>query len=476
MTKHSRFFLFLSLAVIFLVAAPLTVFYSLGWRFDWKGKKIIQPGVFYFKVWPKSSQIYINGELIKKTDFFFGSTMVENLMPQKYQVEIKKDGFLPWQKTLEINERVVTDAKNIILVPEKVNFNVLAKNIGKLYLSPDKKKIVAEEKIIPDTENNKTASWEIKIIDSENNLKSRLLGEKDVFKEGADLLDFKMSPDSQTILLKLKTKEKTPKTRYYLAELSKNPLVFDRLDYLNENTKEVDFNPLSTEKLLFLESGDLKEANLFSGQTSLALGDKIITFLWEGNNLYAISESGTLFRANSSFSQIEKLNTTPFSVKKDASYQIIASDSGIFLKENDTLYKFSEDKKGFESFSESLKDAVFSQDSRKMAYYTDYEIKILFLKESFDQPYRQQNSQIFLTRFSEKIGQVFWLTNHYLLFSVGNKIKIAEIDDRDKINIFDIAEFEKPEIIFSQNLKKLFILTGGNFSVSDRLAPQMTIF
>lgn len=104
MTKKARIILFSSLVILFLIVAPVTILYSLGWRFNWETKKIIQPGVFYFKIWPKNSQIYLNTELKKKTDFFFGSALIENLVSEKYTVEIRKQGFHKWKKTLEIKK------------------------------------------------------------------------------------------------------------------------------------------------------------------------------------------------------------------------------------------------------------------------------------------------------------------------------------------------------------------------------------
>jgi len=64
---------------------------------------------------------------------------------------------------------------------------------------------------------------------------------------------------------------------------------------------------------------------------------------------------------------------------------------------------------------------------------------------------------LFLTRFSEKIGRIFWLTNDYLIFNVGDKIKIAEIDSRDQLNVIDLAEFNSPQIFWSQKDGKLYV-------------------
>mgnify|MGYP001608658254 CR=1 FL=1 len=100
MTRRTRTILFLTLLALFLIVAPATVFYSLGWRIDWKTQKITRPGLFYFKIWPKGGKVYINGQLKKKTDLFFGSALIENLMQKKYDVEITKEGFQPWNKKL----------------------------------------------------------------------------------------------------------------------------------------------------------------------------------------------------------------------------------------------------------------------------------------------------------------------------------------------------------------------------------------
>ena len=78
---------------------------------------------------------------------------------------------------------------------------------------------------------------------------------------------------------------------------------------------------------------------------------------------------------------------------------------------------------------------------------------------------------MFLTRFSEKIGSIFWLNDHYLIFNIGNKIKISEIDSRDGLNIIDLAEFENPKIIWDREAKKLYVLSEEKMHVLENLLP-----
>ena len=167
------------------------------------------------------------------------------------------------------------------------------------------------------------------------------------------------------------------------------------------------------------------------------------------------------------------------------------------MSDGQKLFLFNPDSSSFEGFFETSNTPKLSPDFKKAAYYSNYEIWLLFLKAELGQPQKEAGQQVFIARFSEKIDEVFWLTAHYLVFNSGGKInefdsaasasaakinkfdsaasaakiKIAEIDDRDVINIIDLANFESPKIFWSQNYKKLFILSLGNLYSSKELVP-----
>jgi len=72
MTRKTRKILFFVFFLIFLLGAPLIILYYQGYRFDLEKKSLTQTGGLFLKVTPKQAEIYIDGELVKKTDFFFG--------------------------------------------------------------------------------------------------------------------------------------------------------------------------------------------------------------------------------------------------------------------------------------------------------------------------------------------------------------------------------------------------------------------
>ncbi len=192
--------------------------------------------------------------------------------------------------------------------------------------------------------------------------------------------------------------------------------------------------------------------------------DTVTSQVFNGENYY-LDNSGHLFKNG------EKLTEKPFPIKAETEYKLNIFPENIFLRENKTLYLFSPNSKSFEKFFENASLLKISPDNKKMVLISDYEIWILFLKEITSQPQRKAGEQLFLVRLSEKIGDCFWLNSDYLIFNAANKIKIAEIDDRDKTNIADVAEFESPEIFWNQVDKKLYILSGENLSQSGKLLP-----
>lgn len=325
MTRKTRAILFFILLILFLLTAPSTLLYSWGWRLDFSppggGIKITQTGGFYFKVWPKSSQIVIDGKPSKRTDFFFGAAYLDNLLPKKYEVEIQKEGYHSWKKILEVKEAQVTDSKNVVLLPQAPKFAALSQNVEEFFVSPDQKKMILKE-----TEGKE---WSLKLLELDKNIKSHL-------------------------------------------------------------ARELDLSTSSVAEFV------------------------------------------------DSFFEVEEKEPTEAVAKEP---------------------------------EEEMPEGEFSPDKKKLVYLSNSEVWVLFLKDELGQPQKRAGERLLVARFSEKISQVFWLTNHYLIFTTGDKIKIAEIDDRDGINIIDFAEFKSPQIFFNQTDKKLYVLSEGNLYTSEKLLP-----
>ena len=378
MTKKTRKILFFGCAILFVLFAPLAIIYSQGYRINFspgEGEKIItQTGGLFLKIQPRQAKVYIDGKLKENTDFFFGSLLVENLLPGKYVIEVKKEGYSSWQKTLEIKEKTVTEAKDIVLFPENPGIETLAENIQDFWFSPDQKKLIFKE------EDEK--GWFLTLYEPEKNLKSQLIKKSDISTKEVKLLDITFSKDSKEITIQ--------------TEISKVKRYF---------TLDITMAGLSPKET---EAPEVGEKEYIVG------------------NYKFKEEDGTLYFSNNS------------------------SDS-------------------FQELFSQVKGFKFSPEAKKMAYFSDYEIWIMFLdKVTLD---KEAGDKMFLIRLSEKIDNVFWLDSNYLVLNAGNTIKITEIDNRNRLNIVDFKEIKNPEIFWNENDKKLYIFSENTLSVSAPLLP-----
>lgn len=382
---------------LFIIVGPTLILYTLGYRFDLEKKKISQTGGIFIKATPNRVDIFLNEKFVKKTDFFLGSALIENLLPRKYKLRVSKPGYLTWEKELEVEEKKVTEVKNLILFPEKVEFFPLIEKVNDFWLSLDGKKIIWKE--ITDD------GWELKIYSIERNIRSRLVKESDFSKERSELLNLKFDEQNLNLVeVELKIGENV---KNFLIDLTKNQ-IFEK------------------------EKGEIPS--------------NVICFKKGESNFYFFEKPGFLYLGGTNFEKLEKLNDLEFEI--DGNCEIELFQNFVFLKRNGDLYFLNQEKKEFEKIMEKIKGFKVSPNQKKLVLFSDFEI-ILFL---------EGGEKIFLHRFSNKIESLFWINENYLILKIGDEIKISEIDWRDKINLFNIAQFENGKLFFSFQDQKIYLL------------------
>ncbi len=416
MTKRTRKILFFICLFLFLLIVPTAIFYSQGYRLDFENKRFSQTGGLFLKILPKQVGVYLDGKLKEETDFLFGSILIENLLPKKYKIEIKKEGYYPWEKTLEVKEKEVTEAKNVILFPENLNLTILFKEIENFWFSPDQRKIILKE--------GNEKGWALKLYELDKDVKSHLIAERDIWPVEADLLDLKFSEDSKEISLEIGAAEQI---KYFTLALNKTP------------------------------------PTLVASEPPLPPLKNVVSYQETNNDIYYLDNFGQLFKNE------KRLTENPFSVKPETEYELKIFQDYLFLREAETLYQFNHSSKSFENFFEGIQNLKISPDAKKLVYFSDYEIWILFLEDG--SPQKKTGNKIFLMRLSEKIRDCLWLNSHYLVFNTGDIIKISEVDERDKINVIDAWELKNPRIFWNKVEKRLYLLSEGNLFRSRTLLP-----
>ena len=347
MTKRTRFIVFIVCVSLFFIVAPYIVIYSLGYRIDFEQKKLVATGGIYVKALPQGVDVIIDSKITNKINLLSPKIFVQNLLPKKHSILIKKDGYYDYNKILEVKEKEATRLERVILFKKEISFEILT--------------------------------------------------------------DETVSP--------------------FLKEEPEQPFITK-----NEETT--------------------------------AILKKILSFGISDNNIIWLGLDGLLYSSNQDGKNTNELSQIPLKINKKNSYEFIIVSQNIFLRENNTLLLFNQKTKEFETFYSLVKDSKISPDKTKILYYNDNEILYSYLNS--DSP-----EKIFLNRFSEKIGEAFWLNDNYLIFSLGEKIIISEIDNRNSINMVTLPQTLSltDKIFLNQQDKKLYILTEENLLSSEKLIP-----
>ena len=127
MTRRVRRILFGTTILFFVLVTPTVLLYAWGYSFDWQKKKPVLTGGFYIRSIPKKAEVYLNNKLKKEETPAF----VKRILPRNYQVKVIKDGFHPWQKKLKVESKLVTEAKNILLIPLELEIETVQDKLSK---------------------------------------------------------------------------------------------------------------------------------------------------------------------------------------------------------------------------------------------------------------------------------------------------------------------------------------------------------
>ena len=242
MTKRQRTFLFFTAAILFFTTTPAVVLYSQGWRLDWDHKTLTHTGGLYVRVNPPRASIFLDDSFVKRTDLFFDSALLTNLLPGEYSLRVEKEGYIPWKKALSVQSSQVTEAKEVILFPEDIEFQTLFSNVLKASLSPNSILFAFQKKLDEKT-------WELTAWDIENK-KEEVLFDAPF---GTQWESLQWSKDSKKILLTIRKGDKLQYLIWNVQENEAEPCVKTpcTLDFLGTDISQPMFSPANSQEILF---------------------------------------------------------------------------------------------------------------------------------------------------------------------------------------------------------------------------------
>ncbi|KKU94240.1 MAG: hypothetical protein UY26_C0002G0022 [Candidatus Jorgensenbacteria bacterium GW2011_GWA1_48_13] len=419
MNLKTRRLLFLFFAAVFIIVSAYLVLTAQGMVLDLKHLQIVKTGGLFLKHSPADAEIRLNGKKTSGSSGLFETgSLIRNLSPGEYEIEVSKPGFRPWRKTLSVKSGLITSVSQIKLWP----------------VTPE------TEKINEKTENFYLTEKGLIFRDEEN----KLLFNNEVILRGNDIL--LGGPNSKFVVTK-------DNNNFFLFDLD-DPSSATNLSQLFNSLKQrqlllqgvvpikkVLFHPFTPQKILIstqnsLYALDFKKLSL----ERLAFSEKIDDFavsgsevvLWDGENLNVIN---LLLKIRSSYPLVGPKNLN-----------LIVGRGGriIFLNESYKLYLYNRNAATSTLLDDGVFTAVLSPEEKRLAIAkTDGSLQVLYLDDyQSDIEYKVFTKNIILPAGDEnKLENVTWLpkTNHFIGLRGGN-LWVTELDTRDGLNAEDIAE------------------------------------
>lgn len=417
MKKMQRRVLFYALIGIFFVVTPIVLVYAIGYSIDLRNQSFIPAGGIFLKTNQTGIKIYIDGKEHaehKETSFLTTGALFNNLRAGTYAVKIEKEGFRPWERTIEVRQRVVSEFRTIFLVPQEVPI-IERKEVVRIggtfeyHISPDGTytALLFNKGFILTLEKNADSSI---ILRKENKtpfkkfiwLDAKTLAVQSV-ADGSEWLVIEIVSDSHIIEtpVRIKGEKRFEVLRYIL----KHPL------------KARTFFVLSADGVLYTYSG--------AAQKSEKVLDQVVYAAVDQDRILFINDKGFFATADLSGNSIMVAGRPGVFLRGDFQtfsaangiHAIIDGVGGIFL------FDSARQEEKVLPIHGAARKISFIENGIRALLQKQNGLAVLFTTSEKEAPFRKAGDVVsVLENFSEEIRDSIWYDKRYILFSTATAL------------------------------------------------------
>lgn len=477
MEKIKRKLFFWALVILFFTVAPTIILHTQGYRFDMSRGVFVYSGAVNIKSNPQSISVALNDDasMSKKLSMINSSYNISGLLPGNYNVEVSSPGFQTWNKKTDVHSGVASEFWNVVLVRsdyEKINYEDTS-GIEKFFISPKNKFIAynqnADGKMavrifnISSKKTEKTFSlddW--RLLDSSKKENMEWSPEEDYLSVPVEK---EITAQTQKGKTAVPAKKPAEIQNAYCIIDSASDNVFNLNEFLKlENIRNVRWDPENKGYVFFLKDNSLYRANVTDAADITLIAENVSTFdLTRSVVYYLQSPNNLVFKVDLDGQSGKEQVTSAFpDSSKNISRMIIYDDQRIaFISDNKDLYIYNEGEHNsyFKLLGSSVEGVHFSDDGKKILFWSNNEISVYFLRDWNVQPTRAEDELTNVTRYSETITNVQWFKDYeHVIFNAGKYTKLIELDGRDHRNCMDVfnTKIDQPFLRYSNSLEILF--------------------
>jgi len=412
MKLRTRRIIALIFITAFFITAPILILYTAGYRYNFTKNQLKKTGALFVETEPKGATVFIDDEQRKEST----PAHITNVFPNHYKIRIEKEDYFTWEKELEIKAQNTTFAEDVVLFkktqPEKIKSDLNIEQICE-----------ADDYIISQTKENKQTEFFCFDLKEE-----KFESIADIIYPDSKIIDISANKNKFIITNSPNTYQIQSTDKSYSQTISNLPINPIQIKWDEEN-----------EHFIYLASeNQIWQANLLGSEPKYSqiyttTSQKIYDFAALGEKLYFIIENEQGIFLN--LTSIQNPTKIDQSIQLPSSNFVIDSfiDNYLILvdKSRSNIYVLYQDLSETKINLDGSDKYAFFEKNDLMAIYNGFEIFIVNLKDELPQPN-------LIIRHSSPYEKVAWFNDNYLIALHENKIKIIELDDREKHNIWEL--------------------------------------
>ena len=441
-TPVSRRAFFWTLVAIYACVAGVVLFFAFGYRFSFERGIFIFGGSLTVKSNPQETLIAIdNTEINSLKNILNKSYHKGGYKPGDYLLHVTAPGFKEWNKKISVRSGISTEFWNVLLVRENYERGRVADEATeKYFLAPARKRVAFVEDLT-------AAPLAVTVSERKKNTdaKELLRFELAEHRFSADPREnIEWAVDARALIVPTENIAANHK-EYFVVQTRRGET--QKLSELAQTTdlRVVRWDPEKKDTLYYLTNGELIRMSLKRPEKREVILSEVVYYDFTDDGLYYLTTGGTVFRApNKNRPSSAKQLTTQQPQPGTTITRLIAYDKDrvALFTDNNALYLFNkgEERDYFERLGTNIVGSHFSNDGKKLLFWSNNEMFATFTREWDTQPLRAEGDRISITRFSQPIKNVQWAkTFEHVIFTVGNEIKVIELDHRDHRNLETIT-------------------------------------
>ncbi|MDO8429085.1 MAG: PEGA domain-containing protein [Candidatus Daviesbacteria bacterium] len=228
---NKRFILTAIMVVLIGIGVAVAVLAVKGYTFSPSEGRVVGTGIISVTSIPDGGSVFIDGHLTTATN-----TTISQLKPKVYTVKITKEGFIPWEKSIEVSEGLVSEVKATLFPAIPTIYPLTFNGVVSPVLSSDGENLAFGVPTNPESPTRQRGGIWVWTMSSQPIAFNRGAQPHQIVTSDTTLdfskANFRWSPDSTQILVTLQedNKEGASFERNYLLPINQNTSLRDLRD------------------------------------------------------------------------------------------------------------------------------------------------------------------------------------------------------------------------------------------------------